>query len=255
MKKSISILLMSFMLANAGFCAQNTSDNSFIIRINEVPPGSPKTKKSDGLSSGVVTAIALGSVAGSLAALGGLTYFFLYSGLSLAQGSVTGASSPINTICLDSRTLLEKLKLSYSKYNYLIKAIEKNELKACKMARYLVVEDTSITNKTYNSVIFELPDFPEGSVINVRLTQISDAYSMNGKIPSLDSKILKTNDIKTPVEYPMYISSMDSKDGVLIKQGQITRDKDKTAVLVTSYNRVSKNAPPQKYAILVEFSL
>lgn len=217
MKKIFLVLLLLLMISqNVAFCAPTNSENAFEILIEEVPPGGGK--KSGGLSSGAVTAIALGSVFGGLAAIGGLTYYFLKCGMPLKAGCVLGACAPLTPV-----------------------------------QSVISVKEMQIENKTFNTVYIELPKFDTDKTINIKLTQTSKPYGIRGKLPELDTRLFENgSDTK---EYPMSVSKMDFQNGVLVKNGQITVSKNKTATLVTSYDSSSKSALYQKYNLLLEFEV
>lgn len=254
MKKLVSLLLLISMFSvNAAFCTDTQSQNAIEIPITTVPPGGSDPLPRSGLSNGAVTAIVLGSTFGGLAALGGAAYYFAKSGLMLKAGQVLGQGCPTETISIQDGKFLEKLQLNCPKYKHLITAIEKNHITGPNGSRYLVIQDMGIQNKTYNTIYFNLPKPLNGKALNVKITQISDVYTMNGKKPALDTKILLSTDEKNPKEIPLYVSQIEPNKGILEKRGQITDFSNNTAVLTTSFNDTDKDAQNLMYAVLVEF--
>lgn len=252
MKKILSFCLMSMMLlSQAALCTPNTSENAFEIPITEVPPGG--SNGSGGLSDGAITAIALGSVFGGLAALSGIGYYFYKNNIALKAGKIMGEKCPYNTICIKDDSLLAKLKTCPEDNKYLIRAFNCTNPDDCQNKSFLVLKDTSVLNKTYNTVYFELPEIHGNTNLNFRIIQFSEPYTMNGKMPSLDTKILLNAKAKDVKEVPTTVSKNDPQNGILIKQGQIKEIKNKIAAINTSYDMNSKTTEKKVYALIVEF--
>lgn len=245
MKKfALLILVLFFVAMQSAFATPQTSDNSFEIMIDQVPPGSTPggSKSSGGLSDGVVTAITLGSVFGGIAALGGLGWYFSHK-IGLACGCVFGSESPYSTIVIDDCSILEKL--CGCKNKYLLKAFEFIKPEKNSSKRYLLVQDMTIKSKTYNTIFFDLPD---KKFKNVKIVQISEPFKMKNNLSLLDTKIILNP--KAFYELPTTIAKNDSESGILIKKGIIEDNDNKTAALVTE----NKMQSLKNYAIIVEFS-
>lgn len=248
MKKFLLLILLSFIVASpCVFANPQSSNNAFEIPIDGVPPGSRSGGHSGGLSGGAVTAIALGSVFGGVAALGGLGWYFAHKN-GLAAGFACGCNSPYSTISMDDYVILGKLKRNPCENKYLIRTFEYIQPDKNSSKRYLLVQDLNIKGKSYNTIFFDLP---ESKLLNkVRIIQVSDPFVMKDNLPALDTKIITNPKSKKPVEIPTTVAKKDYAEGVLIKQGTIEGYENPTAAIVTE-NRMSN---PKTYALIVEFS-
>ncbi len=247
-------LLSTMLLSQAGFCNDTESTNLFEIPIDSVPPGGGGSGGGGGLSRGAVTAIALGSVFGGLGALGGIGYYFYKNNLVLKPGNVFGQNSPFSTICLNDDSLLQKLKQTPEKNKHLIRALELLKPQNCDSARFLVVQDSKILNKTFNTVFFELPEQLNAPMLNVRIIQVSNPYGLKGKMPEIDSKILLNPKGKDVNEVATIVVKNDPSRGIFVKKGQIKDLKSKIVSINTYYDSTEKTAKDQIYALVVEFS-
>ncbi len=219
MKKFVCIILFS-IIGQAGVCNPQTSLNSFEIPINAVPPGGVEKTHSGGLSSGAVTAITLGSVFGGLGAIGGLGWYLSKNASGLVCGCASGLDNPLRPI------FFKDFCQDFSQYKYLQKAL--GLIKKSSDRKYIFIADSEIRKKTYNTIIFEIPqDLP-----NFKIIQVSDGL--------LESKIIVSNmEIPTKNNY---------QNGVLLKQGQFSKSNEKLAALITE-NSTQKKV----YAIIIEF--
>ena len=147
----ISFLLILFLLSSNMCCYSKQSLNTFRINIQDVPQQMPQ-KDDGGLSDGVITAIALGSVFGGLGVLSGVGYYFYKNSKGLQAGCTCGQKCPYQTI--DSKTYQEILT-DKKRYTYLMKASEKSVINS--NYRYLIIPDTEIKHRIFNTVFFELP--------------------------------------------------------------------------------------------------
>lgn len=222
--KKILCLILIFMLCPIGFCTPQTSQNAFEILIDEVPPGGEEIsaqKQSGGLSDGAVTAITLGSVFGGLGILGGLGWYFAKHMSGLACGFACGMDKPIKPIfladfCKDfsNNKYLEKV------FGFLDKSSDK---------KYLFIPDTEINNRTYHTIIFEIPkDMP-----NFKIVQISDS-------------MLNTSVVVSDKEIP---TKSYFQEKFLIKKGKFSFTSEKCAALAIK-NLVRKTT----YSMIIEFS-
>ena len=248
MKKVLClILIFNFLFAEAVLASPQTSDNSFEIPIDSVPPGDAAGGKSGGLSSGAVTAITLGSVFGGITAIGGLGWYL--SGKSgLASGFACGCNSPYSTIKIDDYLILGKLKKDNCENKYLIKAFEYINPEEETSKKYLVVPDLDIKSKSYNTIFFDLP--LSDNLNKVKIIQVSDPFTMKSSLPGINSKIILNPKSKDSYELPTTVDEGDFENGILIKRGIISKYGDKTAVLITE-NRMNHS---KVYAVIVEFS-
>lgn len=247
MKKILILLIMiSLLFLQSAQCNEQQSLNSFMINIDDIPQGSQKSSSTggSGLSDGVVTAIALGSTFGGLGILSGIGYYLYKNAKGLKAGLICGQKCPHQII--DSKSFCQLLGKK-REYTYLMKASKKS--KANSSYYYLVIPDTEIEPKHFNTLYFELPKL-NGSVLNFRIIQASKAYKLDDKIPNLDSNIyinLKGKDVK---KLSTYTTEMNAQNGYLLKQGSINITNDNIAN-ITIENKENKNS--QIYAIIVEF--
>ncbi len=256
MKKYFCLaVIMSLFCTQAVFADETQSLNAFEIPIDTVPPGGGESGDggSSGLSSGAITAIALGSVFGGLGVLGGVGWYFAKHNAALSSGTVCGKESPYTTVCMEDNTLLEKLKLTPDENKHLIKGIEMTEPADCACKKFFFVRDTKIQNKTFNTVYFEMPDLSTTEAHSVKITQISEPFSMNGKVPALDTKILLNAKEKNVKEVATIVTKSEPSKGILVKQGHISDFQKKIASVNTSFDANAKNTAPQVYAVIVEF--
>lgn len=256
MKRLFSLIILSLLLfPQAVFSTDTESLNAFEIPIDSVPPGGGGSGGGGGgLSGGAVTAIALGSVFGGLGLLGGAGYFFYKNNMALKQGIVCGQNSPYATVCLNDNSLLQKLKQTPDKNRHLIRGIENVVPVDCACSRFLILPDSLISNKTYNTVFFELPEFLNVSTLNFKITQVSNPYALKGKMPELDTKILLNPKGKDVKEAATAVFKNEPANGILVKKGQIKDFKDKVVSINTYYDSSSKSSSKQVYALIVEFS-
>ena len=242
--KNFIILFFCFLffIGHSAYSANNQSQNKFAIRVESVPSGNPK--KNDGLSDGAITAIALGSTFGGLGILSGIGYYFYKNSKGLQTGCACGQKCPYQTI--DSKTYQDILA-NKKKYTYLMKASEKSIINS--NYHYLIIPDTEIKAKTFNTVFFELPK-TNNAIINFRIIQASKPYKIDQNLPNLDSNIFMNPKDKNVKKVPTYTKELNSDEGYLIKNGTIS-NLTNNILTITTENLSSKNN--QIYAIIVEF--
>ena len=224
-------------------CYSKQSLNTFRINIQDVPQQMPQ-KDDGGLSDGVITAIALGSVFGGLGVLSGVGYYFYKNSKGLQAGCTCGQKCPYQTI--DSKTYQEILT-DKKRYTYLMKASEKSVINS--NYRYLIIPDTEIKHRIFNTVFFELPK-TNNTNINFRIIQASKPYKIEKNLPDLDSNIFVNPKDKNVKKLPTYTKELNSNEGYLIKNGVISNLTNNIATITTE-NLSNKNN--QIYAIIVEF--
>lgn len=239
----ISFLLILFLLSSNMCCYSKQSLNTFRINIQDVPQQMPQ-KDDGGLSDGVITAIALGSVFGGLGVLSGVGYYFYKNSKGLQAGCTCGQKCPYQTI--DSKTYQEILT-DKKRYTYLMKASEKSVINS--NYRYLIIPDTEIKHRIFNTVFFELPK-TNNTNINFRIIQASKPYKIEKNLPDLDSNIFVNPKDKNVKKLPTYTKELNSNEGYLIKNGVISNLTNNIATITTE-NLSNKNN--QIYAIIVEF--
>lgn len=114
--------------------------------------------------------------------------------------------------------------------------------------RYLVIPDTEIKNKTFNSVFFELAK-NNNSNINFRIIQASKPYQIEKNTPLLNSSIFINPKDKTTKEIPTFTKELKNDDGFLIKNGTIKTQENNIYALITQNTNNKEN---QIYAVIVE---
>lgn len=238
MNKLLCIILLTFFISPV-FSAVTDSNNSFEIELTQIPPGGEKNSKSHhGLSDGAVTAITLGSVFGGIGALTGIGYYFFKHSPKLTCGFACGEKCHYQLVSLENSEFITK-----SKHTYLIKAY--NEIENKKSEQYLIIPDTSIEPNTYNTVYFEVPY--ENKEINFKIIQASAA--INNK--ELDSEIFINPKTNHTANIPA--KTLKSEEGIVIKQGKISPQKDKLFAINTCYKTLNKHDASKIYAIIIAF--
>ena len=236
--KKISLLLMTCLIVqNIGF-AVTDSANCFPTNFvsSEIPGSQPPKKDDSGLSGGAVTAITLGSI--GAVALGGLGYFiynkFLAKGL--ACGCAAGLDCPIMSLCLDNNAVCGMIK-KYPENTLLNKIFEKICINECCKSKYVIIQDTSIRVKTFNTATFEIPE----GYSNFRVVSANTNDNVKFDIYSDVNKEDKIK-LKTIEKF--------SSENIIIKEGKVPCSK--TGMLVTTLNG-SKCSECESYAFVIEF--
>ena len=245
MKKYLILLISLFLIFNSNAYANNSqSQNKFGIKVIEVPSGEGENTPKNGLNDGVIAAIALGSTFGGLGILSGIGYYFYKNCKELQAGLICGKKCPYQTI--DNKAFC-KLLSEKKEYTYLMKASEKSI--SNENYQYLVIPDTDIKTKTFNTIFFELPKTNNNN-LNFRIIQASKPYQIDKKIPNLDSNIFINPNDKNIKKTPTYTKNLEGEHGILIKSGIINNQTTNIANITTQ--NISKNTQ-QTYAIIVEF--
>ncbi len=238
--KFITLIMLSIFLIQNTALAVTESANSFVLPIlaSEIPIDDMPTDadNGDGLSGGAVTAITLGSI--GAVAIGGLG-FFLYKKFiaqGLASGYAIGVNNPIMPLCLDKNKIAELMQ-KYPDATYLKKALSKTQIKSCPISKYILIPDSVISPKSFNSVVFEIPKgYSKMNIIqaesnkDIKLEFFSDLNQANS---------IKFNST----------TGLDNQD-VLIKQTSVPNVK--TGVLVYKFNTLSSKKI-ETYATIIEF--
>ena len=109
---------------------------------------------------------------GGLGVLSGIGYYFYKNLKELKAGLVCGQKCPYQTVSFkEFCAALEKNR----KYTYLMKASQKSVSED--NYRYLIIPDTQVKTKTFNTIFFELPK-TNSSKINFRIIQASKPYKI-----------------------------------------------------------------------------
>lgn len=243
--KKIFIIFLVFLnfTIQSTYANNKQSQNTFTINIADVPTAPPK-KQNSGLSDGAIAAITLGSTFGGLGILTGIGYYFYKNSKELQAGLVCGKKCPYQTIdCKNFSTILAEKK----DYTYLMKAAQKSN--SNQDYYYLIIPDTEIKSKTFDTVFFEIPKLNSSS-INFRIIQASKPYKTEKMLPQLDSDIFINPNDENVKKIPTYTQELNPDNGFLIKSGTITNSTNNIATLTTQ-NLSAKDT--QIYAIIVEF--
>lgn len=243
MKKFFLMSLVLLLFCGSNLCCfAKQSLNTFNINISEVP--SQPVNNPSKLSDGTIAAIALGSTFGGLGILSGIGYYFYKNSKNLKNGLVCGQKCPYRTVDCSE---FSKILTSKKQYTYLMKASKKSVINP--NYYYLVIPDTEIKTKTFNTVFFELPK-TNNATINFRIIQASKSYKIEKNLPNFNSNIFSNPKDKNVKKIPTYTKELNSDEGYLIKNGTISNITDNIATITTE-NLSSKNN--QIYAIIVEF--
>ncbi len=244
MRKLLSkIIIMAILCTNLSAFADTTSHTFDLILPKSAIPsgGSNPSGGGGGLSSDGVKGIVAGGVVGGLGLLGGLAWFYY------GRGYTGGAANTetLSAMCIDSETP-KKLYAKGGENDYLIKALEISGIRECPNSRYVLVPDNYVTNKTFNSVFFDIPqDMP-----NVRVTQVSDPFS--GK--EFEGRIFTGRNENTELKFHNTILTKES-EGIVQKEGKvpIKAASSVSSVLVISYDKATDVVNPMRYAFVIEF--
>ena len=235
------IILTILLLANINtvFASTLQSTNMFPLELNlnEIPSNKNHTNNND---SGLITAITLGSIGGlGLGALGVFLYK-KYSKEGLTLGYACGCESPILPLCLDEKSSKEILA-KYPNNTLLRKALFQNGIKECPNSKYILIPDSEIVNRTFDTYVFEIPK----NLTNLRITQAI--------LP--DKSELKLNlyiDKNQEEEIDLNTTKKDVQNGILITQGE-NRNSNQGVLVIENNHTGFKNTENQKYAIVIEF--
>lgn len=282
-KSSLSIVLIVAILIiqnNFATCATGNFIPIITLTPGMIPPTPPTPSPSPSPNNGGA-AFAVGTGAGVVAAAGTAALSpFLLPGLLI--GAAANMDCPLLPICLSDGKVIAELIACSGKFDYILKAISRNCIHDCCVSKYVLITDSYINAGTYNIVSIKLPKelLKANKVLSVKITQISNPYSVFKNKAEIESKLYIN---KSPQDiFKLYkhqkswksdrnnsevfskTLNMDRNLGILEKYGEInfTNPTNDIAILVTSYDDkgrkpiLSKGAkgPQQKYAILVEFS-
>ncbi len=245
MKKIIALFILIMLTIPVSYA--RVGQPSFVFAINENPVASSSSpeRKESGLSGGAVTAITLGSIGGAaLLGLGGWLYK-RKTAQCLTAGCIRGSVEPLLPFCIEQNPNSEFYARINNNYPYLKKALSLNEIHYCPHSKYLLVYDTSIEKRVFDSVKFNLP----AGVKSIKITHVTDAFK-NGDFTAelyLNRKF-KTTDNQTESDILAGIKNETDIDGVIMKTVSIDTSQYESAVYVIS-NYSSKRI----YAIVFEF--
>lgn len=180
----------------------------------------------------------MGAVFGGIGALSGIGYYFVKHSTGLSCGFACGENCPYQLVSLENPEIITK-----NKHTYLIKAY--NEIDNKETAKYLIIPDTSIEANTYNTIYFEIPY--KNKEVNFKIIQTS--APVNNK--EIDSEIIINP--KTNLAANIPTATLKSENGLVIKQGKISPQKDNLFAINTYYKTSNKYANSKIYAIIITF--
>ena len=244
-KKIIALFILIMSVVPVSYA--RVGQPSFVFAINENPAAdsSSSAGKDNGLSGGAVTAITLGSIGGAaLLGLGGWLYK-RKTAQCLTAGCIRGSAEPLVPFCIEQNPNAEFYARINNNYPYLKKALSLNEIHYCPHSKYLLVYDTSIEKRVFDSVKFNLP----AGVKSIKITQVTDAFK-NGDFTAelfLYEKF-KSADNQAEPDILAGIKNETDIAGVIMKTVSIDASQYESAVYVIS-NYSSKRI----YAVVFEF--
>ena len=243
MLKKICILLIIFALTTPCTNAR-IGQPTFVFAINDVPASS-STKDKDGLSGGAVTAITLGSIGGAaLLGLGGWLYK-RKAEQHLAAGCVRGSVNPLVPFCIEEEQNSEFYARINKNYPYLKKALSLNEIHYCPHTKYLLIYDTSIERKTFDSVKFNLPQ----GVRELKITHVTDPFEKHDLTAELF--LFKTSTTSNQPDIEVLNNKANEKSesaGIIQKTITVNTSIYNSAVYV-----ISNYSDKKIYAVVFEF--
>lgn len=173
-KKFLTIFILITFMTPATFARVGTPAFTFAIDDYFSDASATEHVKRDdgGLSGGAVTAITLGSIGGAaLLGLGGWLYK-RKTEQSLTAGCIRGSKNPLIPFCMETDPDAEIYARINNNYPYLKKALSLNEIHYCPDSKYLLIYDTSIEKRKFDSVKFEIPQGTKA----LKITQVSDPF-------------------------------------------------------------------------------
>ena len=236
MKKTLLLLIIFSLNLNLTFANQTQSTNQFPLTLEaiDIPQNSQKETNDNGLSGGAVTAITLGSIGVVALSLLGLFWYKKYQAQGLLLGCAIGCDSPILPICLDknSTTLL---CAKYKNYPLLRKALLNTEIHECPNSKYILIPDTEIKNKIFDTYFFEIPK----NLHYLKIIQIFETQKPNLKVDLYKN---------SPIQEELKLKTITEKENLTIQHSQ-TFDSKQGAIVISNDNIENLS---QKYAILIE---
>ena len=232
-KKFLTLFIILTLISPTVFA--RVGEPSFVFAIDdyfqEINTSSDRNNKNDGgLSGGAVTAITLGSIGGAaLLGLGGWLYK-RKAEQSLAAGCIQGTPNPLIPFCMERDCNAAIYARINENYPYLRKALSLNEIHYCPDSKYLLIYDTTIDKRKFDSVKFEIPQGTK----SLNITQVSDTF--------------KAKDMT--VELFLYKDNTNSSEPDM---RELTNPADKksadTGIIMKSVNADFKNYPYAAYVV------
>ncbi len=250
-KKILSLLIIFMMTAPITLANVGTPEFNFAIDdyFNTASTFSGDNTSSggggsSGLSGGEITAITLGSIGGAaLLGLGGWLYKNK-TAQSLAAGYIRGVQNPLIPFCMDTNPNSEVYARINNNYPYLRKALSLNEIHYCPDSKYLLIYDTTIEKRKYDSARFEIPQGTK----SMKITQVSDPYK-EGELTS-ELFLYPDNTASTQPDTAVLTDLTNEetqRNGILIRSVNITKNYQNGVYVVSNYSG------KKIYAVVIEF--
>ena len=243
-KKILTLLILITFITPATLARVGTPAFTFSVDNYFTDPAVENNgqKKNDGgLSGGAVTAITLGSIGGAaLLGLGGWLYK-RKAEQSLTAGCIRGVQNPLLPFCMEKNPNSEIYARINNNYPYLKKALSLNEIHYCPDSKYLLIYDTEIQKRKFDSVKFEIPQGTK----ELKITQVTDPF--NPKDLTVELYLYK-NKTTEPELVQLKALRDETNNGIIIKSLNADFRNYGTADYV-----VSNYSDKKIYAVVIEF--
>ncbi len=234
-KKMFAIFII--LAVTAPNISANVGQPTFVFAIDDNPASaSGENNNGDsGLSGGAVTAITLGSIGG--AAVLGLAGWLYKRKIeqNIAAGCIRGSIDPLAPFCIDRNPNSEFYARINKNYPYLKKALSLNEIHYCPDSKYLLIYDTKIEKRTFDSVKFSIPD----GVKSIKITHVTDPFKQ-GEITTelfLNQKASGSNKQAVPDSLKNIKNETPDMEGVIMKTVSVnTLNSDSGLYVITNYS-------------------
>ena len=244
-KKILTLFILIVFMTPATFARVGTPAFTFAIDdyFNDASDTQHAKRDGGGLSGGAVTAITLGSIGtAALLGLGGWLYK-RKTEQSLTAGCIRGAKNPLIPFCMETDLNAEIYARINNNYPYLKKALSLNEIHYCPDSKYLLIYDTTIEKRKFDSVKFEIPQGTKA----LKITQVSDPFSKKDLTVELYLYKDNSNTVEPDIAELKNINANGSS-GIIMKSLNI----DFTNYPYAAYI-VSNYSDKKIYAVVIEF--
>ena len=246
LKKLISLFIIIAFTTQLSYA--RVGQPTFVFAINENPAaasGENNNNGDDGLSGGAVTAITLGSIGG--AAVLGLAGWLYKRKLeqNLVAGCIRGSADPLVPFCIEHNPNAEFYARINKNYPYLKKALNLNEIHYCPNSKYILIYDTSIEKRTFDSIRFNLPQ----GVKSLKITHVTDPFKQGELTTELFFNQKNNNSSQQGVNVLKNIQNeITNIEGVIMKTIPADSSKYDSALYV-----INNYAEKKIYGIVFEF--
>ena len=246
-KKFLTLFIIITLIAPAAFA--RVGNPSFVFAIDDyfrdADSSNSGGNNGGGLSGGAITAITLGSIGGAaLLGLGGWLYK-KKTAESLTAACIRGSKNPLVPFCMETNPEAEFYARINNNYPYLKKALSLNEIHYCPDSKYLLIYDTPIDKRKFESVKFEIPQGTK----SLNITQVSDPFNPKDLTAEL---FLYKNETNTTEPYMAELKNISEKssekNGIIMKTLSLDFQNYPYAAYV-----VSNYSDKKIYAVVIEF--